>query len=270
LKSLLRNGIDLADADLVVRFLNEVNWTNGTKDIVVNAYRDYLNSIGLTQIQLPEYRVEDKLPFIPLESEIDSIVSSVRLKMSSFLRIAKETASRPIEIWRLKWLDLDLSTRTVNISPAKYSNARKLKISEQTLNMLLFLRRKNQYIFSINGRFEEELEHFARNYQKARNRIADKLQNPRLRQISLRTFRHWKATMLYHQTKDIIYVKEFLGHKNIKNTLKYVHLSNALSTSEDQYICKVAKDIHEATELIELGYEYVTEMGSVKIFRKRK
>jgi len=270
IKSLLKRGINLCDADSVVKFLNESEMTNGSKDITVNAYKDYLRMIGLGNIKLPEFRVEDKLPFIPIETELDAITNSVRMKMSTFLRILKETACRPIEAWKLKWLDLDLTNRCLTFTPAKYSNARKMKISERTLHMTLSLPRKTAYIFSLNGRFDEELSHFARNYQKTRNRLANKLQNPRLRQISLRTFRHWKATMLYYQTKDILYVKEFLGHKSIKNTLKYVHLANALSNQEDAYICKVAKTVEDATQLIEQCFDYVTEIEGIRLFRKRK
>ena len=84
-------------------------------------------------------------------------------------------------------------------------------------------------------------------------------------------FRHWKAIMLYHQTKDILYVMNFLGHKSIKNTLIYIQLEEAIFKEEsDKYICKVAKNLDEAKELIELGFEYVTEMDGVKLFRKRK
>jgi len=36
------------------------------------------------------------------------------------------------------------------------------------------------------------------NFYKTRKSIAFKLQNPRLKQIGLHTFRHWKATMEYH------------------------------------------------------------------------
>ena len=133
--------------------------------------------------------------------------------------------------------------------------------------------RKNAYVFSLSGkseRFEDELEHFARNYQKARNRIADRLKNPRLGQISLRTFRYWKATTEYVRTKDILHVKEMLDHVNIKNTLEYVHLANALSNQADSFVCKVAKSVEEATQLIESGFEYATEMNDAKLFRKRK
>jgi len=49
--------------------------------------------------------------------------------------------------------------------------------------------------------------------------LAFKLGNPRLLKIGFHSFRHWKGTMEHHKTKDIIHVKELLGHKNIQNTL---------------------------------------------------
>ena len=77
--------------------------------------------------------------------------------------------------------------------------------------------------------------------------------------------------MLYHQTKDILYVMNFLGHKSIKNTLIYIQLEEAIFKKDnDEYVCKVAKNVDEAKELIELGFEYVTDMDGVKLFRKRK
>ncbi len=273
IKSLIKHGVDLANPDSFVMFLNTCDWASGTKDIAVDSYRDYLNMLGLKEVKLPRIRREDKLPFVPLESEIDALIHSVRTKMSTYLRVLKDTGCRPIEAWMLKWLDLDLMNKCVTITPVKYSNSRKLKLKEQTLNMLLSLPRKNQYVFSPTGnkeRFAVEIEHFARNYTKMRKRIAEKLKNPRIKLISLRSFRHWKATIEYHKTKDILHVKELLGHKNIKNTLKYIHLANALSTQHDEWICKVAKTVKEATELVESGFEYVTEMEGIKLFRKRK
>jgi hypothetical protein len=53
----------------------------------------------------------------------------------------------------------------------------------------------------------------------------------------------------------------------LKNTLIYIDLADFQS---EEYICKVAKTIEEATELIEAGFEYVTEMDDVKLFKKRK
>jgi hypothetical protein len=73
--------------------------------------------------------------------------------------------------------------------------------------------------------------------------------------------------MEYHKTKDILYVKQLLGHKNINNTLIYTHLINF---EDDDFTCKVATTLQEAKALIEVGFEYVTDMNNVKLFRKRK
>ena len=51
---------------------------------------------------------------------------------------------------------------------------------------------------------------------------------PGLLKITFHTLRHWKTTMEYHRTKDILYVKQLLCHKRIENTLKYVQLAEEL------------------------------------------
>jgi hypothetical protein len=76
--------------------------------------------------------------------------------------------------------------------------------------------------------------------------------------------------MEYVRTKDILHVKEMLGHVTIQNTLKYIHLANAVSTMQDDYVCKVGKTLKECEGLISNGFEYVTDFEDVKLFRKRK
>lgn len=41
-------------------------------------------------------------------------------------------------------------------------------------------------------------------------------------------------------------------------------------TASDDYHVKVARGLKEAWQLIETGFEYVTQMEGSKIFRKRK
>ena len=73
--------------------------------------------------------------------------------------------------------------------------------------------------------------------------------------------------MEYQRTKDILHVKALLGHVNIQNTLVYTHL---VHFENYDYVCKTAKTVEEATALIENGFEYVTEMDGVKLFKKPK
>jgi len=58
-----------------------------------------------------------------------------------------------------------------------------------------------------------------------------------------------------------------MGHKKIETTLIYIQL---LNLNDDEWTCKTANNIKEATDLIEHGFEYITEMEGLKLFRKRK
>jgi integrase len=184
-----------------------------------------------------------------------------------YLKLLKETAMRRGEAWYLKWVDVDLKNHIVTCNtPEKNSRPRIFKISNELAAMLDRLKRNNEYVFDGHP-----ISAIASTYEKQRLTISRKLGNPRLLEITLHTFRHWRATWLYHETKDILYVMKFLGHKNIKNTLIHIDLEVACCpNSNDNYISRVAKTEQEICSCIESGFEYVCDFQNAKIFRKRK
>jgi integrase len=149
----------------------------------------------------------------------------------------------------------------VRITPEKGSDARILKLSKKLVDMLNELPRDSQQVFDANA------DAMRKSYQLQRKRISSKLRNPRLVQITFHTFRHWKATMEYHKTRDILHVMQMLGHRNIKNTLVYTQL---IDFKDDEYVAKVAGSEKEVCQLVEAGFEYVCDYNGSKIFRKRK
>ena len=168
------------------------------------------------------------------------------------------------EAHKLKWTDIDFKAGTVRVTPEKGSRPRIFKLSNKLLSMLNALKSKSssERIFSKNLRTQRRL------FAKQRANLARKLQNPRLLRIHFHTFRHWKATMEYAKTKDILHVMNILGHKRIQNTLIYTQL---VDFKNDEYVSKVAKNAKEACELIEAGFEYVcTTPENIMIFRKHK
>jgi len=77
--------------------------------------------------------------------------------------------------------------------------------------------------------------------------------------------------MEYHKTKDIIHVQQMLGHRDIKSTMLYINLEHGLFQSiNDEFYVKTAKTVEEACKMVEVGFEYVTIIDGVQIFRKRK
>ena len=73
--------------------------------------------------------------------------------------------------------------------------------------------------------------------------------------------------MEYHKTKDILHVKEILGHKSINNTLLYTQLVNF---KDEEFTARIAHTEQEACELVENGFGFVCDFNGNKIFRKRK
>ena len=63
-------------------------------------------------------------------------------------------------------------------------------------------------------------------------------------------------------------VKNFLGHRSITSTMKYLQLVEF--KEEDQFICKAVTSADEAAKLIEAGFTYETAINGVSLFKKRK
>jgi integrase len=228
---------------------------------MTNAYDYWINFRGL-KWDKPRFFREDKPIFIPLESEIDALIARPRLKMSVFLQLLKETGVDSGEAWKLRWVDINVEKHTVDIHPTKNHNARTLPVTGNMVGRLLRLPRNEERVFCCKS-----LDGFRAGYEVMKDNLSNELNNPRIKQIAFRSFRHWKATNEYAKTKDILHIKWLLGHKKIENTLVYTHL---ISFDSSDYICKAVKTIEEATALIEAGYEYITDMGGIKLFKKRR
>ena len=261
----LNKRVNLWDHEEVERYVINADITNGHKNSILYAYSDWCKFNGFDYIPKKFKRVK-KLPYIPTEKEIDQLISGTGRKTSSFLQLLKESACRPIEAWRLTPEDFDLNQQICYINkPAKGSDPRMFKMSDNLTAMVTRLIRETQ----PNERlWKAGLKTITRNYQRRRRTISDVLANPNLLKISLKTFRHWKATNEYHRTKDILHVKRMLGHRRIENTLVYTHLIDF--DDNDQFIVKVASTIEEFTSLLEQGFEYISDYQDKKILRKRK
>jgi integrase len=186
--------------------------------------------------------------------------------LATALQILKETGMRIGEAHKLKWIDMNLINKTVNITPEKGSNPRILPISDKLIAMLNSLQKEREYILPKNqGTFRS-------NFNGQRIRTAEKLQNPRIRKISFHTLRHWKGTMEYHKTKDIVHVKYMLGHKEIKVTMIYINIEQATFLADtDEWNSKVSHDLNEEQKLIESGYQLVRAINeTTAIYKKRK
>jgi len=249
----------------VKTFIANLQTSNGYKRNLCIAYNKYCEYYKI-EWEMPLYKTEAKTIRIPTKEKLEMLIARAGRTLSIKLTISKETGLRPIELCNLKVKDIDLNQKLIYPTTAKHGSARILKISSKLQATLQdYINRNN--LNQNDKLFKGTSDDYGKHYRAMRNQLAKKLNDPSLKAIRLYDFRHYFATMLYAKTRDILYVKQQMGHKKIETTLIYTQL---LNLNDDEWTCKTANTIKEATQLIENGFQYVTEIDGTKLFRKRK
>jgi integrase len=240
-------------------------WRESYKANLCDFYNHYCKFFSIAFVK-PRYRRDHKLPRVPTEEKINLILGHASRKYVIIYKIAMECGLRPVEIGNLTLNDIDLDKGILSVYSAKNGNPRVLKLKNDTLALLTaHVKSRN---FSLNDRIFPSAGVISNTYERLKASVAKKLNDPELKKIRLYDLRHYYATMLYYKTKDILLVKEKLGHRNINNTLVYTHLVSF--NDKEEFYSATAKTVDEAAKLIEQGFDYICDVDGVKLFRKRK
>ena len=255
----------LSQPEIIKGFIAQKDCSNAYKESLIEAY-DLFCRAHKIEWSKPFYDRYDRLPKIPSEQKLNMFIARASKSFALILSLMKDLGTRPIELTWLRVKDINLETGAVSITSAKHCVGRTIRVKSQTLLMLksYILQKKlgqNDRLFAIKSGSISE------GFRRIRNKLADNIGDLSLKSIRLYDFRHFKASMEYHRTKDLLHVKRLLGHKDLRTTLRYTQL---IDIEGDEYHSATAKNLNEAKKLIEEGFEYVTEFDGVKLFRKRK
>ncbi len=267
LKALIKisRSVNIDDPNEVSMHISKLKAMESYKANLCDFYKHYADYYQIPFVK-PKYRRDHKLPRIPTREEMELFIAHSGKKYALIYSILRDTGIRPVELSNLTLKDIDLEKGLINVYTAKHGIPRMVKVRNQTLAML------KDYIQSNSFRDGDKLfppsDKISNTFCRLRYDLARKLQNPKLKGIRLYDFRHYYATTLYHETKDLLLVKEMLGHRNINNTMIYTHLVKL--DSEDKFYSATAKTVDEARKLIEEGFDYVATFNDVMLFRKRK
>lgn len=262
----LSKHANLNQPEQVKQFIANKTVTNGTKRDYCIAYNKYCQYYGI-QWEMPKYKQKAQRRRIPTTQKLEMLIARASTKLSIKLRLSKETGLRPIELMNLKVKDIDTDQRTIYPTTAKNGAPRTLKIT-RNLNTALQNHINANKLNPNEQLFKGTASNYAHAYARMRTNLANKINDQSLKTIRLYDFRHYFATRLYAKTRDILYVKQQMGHKNVETTLIYTQLIN--ENDDEEYTCKTATNIKEATNLLENGFTYIQDIDGIKIYRKRK
>jgi len=261
----LSEHANLSNPEQVKQFVANKNNCNAYKRQLIIAYTRYCKYYEI-KWEIPKYKSQAKQIRIPTKAKLEKIISNARNILSIKLQMSMETGLRPIELCNLKTKDLDLEQRLIYPTTAKHGAARRLRISENLKERLI------DYLSRYKHEPEDKLftgnsNDYGKYYRQLRNRLAEKLKDQSIKTVKLYDFRHYFASNLYNKTKDILLVKQQMGHKKLETTLIYTQL---LNLNEEEWTCKGATNAEEAKQLIEAGFQYTNTIDGIHLYRKRK
>jgi len=255
-------NVNLENPEKVKEFIANKNVNSGFKGNLIKAY-NYHALVNNIIWERPRYRWEQNKPKIPSEETLNKIIASCGWKYSVVFTLLKETGAMPKEFSGVSLRDIDFERETITIRGRKGHASRTIKLSMNAVAMLkTYLSRTGakEYPFPISGQMTKA-------WIKYKRKLSQKLAEPSLLQIRLYDLRHFQACKTYHQTKDVFYTKQKMGWKKLETSLFYLQ---CLDFGSEEYHSATAKTVDEAQKLIEQGFEYVTDIDEVKLFRKRK
>jgi integrase len=257
---------NITGPESVRRFLANCSWSEEGRSRIAEEIDRLYRHTG-TEWEKPRYEKVDLLPYIPKEEEVDALVTGLYNRTVGTFCLLLETGCRPGEAWIAELAHVDSARKSIVIRPEEGSRSRELKISDSLIARLNLVPKNRKYIFQ-DGSVDPiaGLKRFTRIPQKERRAPSLRLNSPRLQPISFRTPRHFKGTMEYRRSRDIVHFRRIPGLRSISNVLRCVRL---IDFHNDKCTCKVAETI-EAGALAQSGFEYVADVKDYKLFRKRE
>ncbi|MDR6967578.1 site-specific recombinase XerD [Flavobacterium arsenatis] len=165
-----------------------------------------------------------KIPVVLDQMEVKKILESTdNLKHQAILSTCYGAGLRVSEVVGLKIIDINSSTMLISIKQSKGKIDRTVMLSQK---LLIVLRKYFAEYKPKEFLFEGQAggQYAVRSVQQILKNALLKAQIKK--NASVHTLRHSFATHLIEQGTDVRFVQELLGHKSIKTTMIYTHLTD--------------------------------------------
>ena len=263
---MLDKHTDLNDPQSVERYVFAQKWKNKSRNNFFNAYNHYCTQNEI-EWKRPILKEEVYPVKIPTKEKINLIIGQATPRYSTIYHLSKH-GLRPDEISKITLRDINFDRGTLVVRTSKLGLERTLKLRPEALDLLREYVHRNK-IIDISTRIFPKVKTIRNCWRKYRKRAFDKFKDTEFLKIRLYDLRHWFGTTEYIKTRDIFHVKYLMGHRNIESTLHYMHIAKGIVSYSEDYTVKVASSIEEFTDLLESGFEYISDYEGRKVCRKR-
>ncbi|MFK8057738.1 MAG: tyrosine-type recombinase/integrase [Saprospiraceae bacterium] len=217
------------DANSYLSSLAKQQVSESMVHLAVNAIKFYYEKViflpGFELSQIKRPKKSHRLPTILSVTEVDRMLrSSSNLKHTAILYLLYSSGLRLSEMLSLKLQDVLWDRNQLFVRAGKGKKDRTVMLSETLKALLtLYFDEYQPKVYLFNGQ-DGESEYSSSSVQKI-VRLAAYTAGIQ-RKVTPHTLRHCFATHLMESGTDVRYIQELLGHKDIKTTLIYTHVTN--------------------------------------------
>ncbi len=195
----------------------------------INAVKFYFEQVLAREkmfVELPRPKKHLQLPKLLNEEELKKLFNAIEnRKHKAMLFTAYSAGLRVSEIVHLKIAHIDSRRMQIFVERAKGKKDRYVNLSPVLLDILRkyiqeYLPKPKEYLFESE---QTRTAYPARTVQQIFTNAKHKAGIRK--EIGIHSLRHSFATHLLDKGTDIKYIKELLGHFNIKTTERYLHVS---------------------------------------------
>ena len=205
---------------------NELHYSENQLHSRINAIKLYYEKVlGRERMffNIPRPRKARQLPRVLSTQEVKKLLAATEnLKHRFLLAMAYSMGLRVSEVVSLKINDLDLDRNQVFLHAAKGKKDRYANLSEvikNTLHEYLKIYQPTEYVFT--GQYGGKMH-----VRSAQMMFKNALKKAGInKDLSFHSLRHSYATHLLEYGTDLRFIKELMGHQDIKTTLLYTHVT---------------------------------------------
>ena len=230
-KHIRKKELERAEVLEINKYLAEVASTkiSGSKlNIIISAIKFYYTKV----IFRPDFEIEKikrprkgrNLPNILSKGEIEMILGALtNLKHITLLYTIYSSGLRLNEILNLRVQDISFDRNQIFVKKGKGNKDRVVMLSEVLKLLLIKYTDKYKPVYWLFEGRDQKTQYSASSVQKVVKLAAYKagITKP----VTPHKIRHCFATHLLDEGTDLRYIQELLGHKDIKTTLIYTHVT---------------------------------------------
>lgn len=178
-------------------------------------------AVGIKKMQQPTGR-DRYMSQEEVKRFLEALGESGNVPVASGLRMLLFTGLRCQEVFKLKWDDVDMESKSVHLRLTKSGKSRRVYLSAMAWAEIVLMKglRRNKHPYVFPGKFANEP------VSQPRRTFLEATSKAKINDLRVHDLRHTFASHVIQAGASLFEVQKMLGHSTSQMTMRYAHLAD--------------------------------------------